>query len=63
MGKMKIGIYCFLIADILKKFYRNIPWVILYHFCFNLLIWLVTMATKIYEKNIQKSTPQKLYGG
>ena len=31
MGKMKIGIYCDKIADILTKvFYGNIPWVVLY---------------------------------
>ena len=48
-GKMKLGIYCYLIADILTKvlqkcslcgFLQNIP------FCCNFLIWLVTMATK-----------------
>ena len=32
-----------------QKFYRNIPWVVLYKtclYCCNLLLWLVTMATK-----------------
>ena len=45
-----------------QNFYRNVPWVVLYQtyiFCYNLLIWLVTMATNRQNlwKNIQKSTP------
>ena len=34
-------------------------------FCCNFLIWLVTKATKKQnlQKNIKKSTPQKLFGG
>ena len=58
---MKSGIYCCLIADILTKFYRNVSWVVLYKtylFCCNLLICLVAM-----RKNIQKSTPQRLFWG
>ena len=27
MGKMKIGIYYYLIVGILTNFYRNVPWV------------------------------------
>ena len=43
-----------------QNFYRNVPWVVLYKtyiFCCNLLIWIVTMATKRQNlrKNIQKS--------
>ena len=68
MGKMKIGIYCCLIADILTKvlqkwsfsgLLQSIPF-----FC-NLLIWLVTVVTKRQNlrKDIKKSTPQKLFGG
>ena len=50
------------------NFYKNVLWVVFYqtyHFCCNLLIWLVTMATKSQDlrKNIQKSTPQKLFWG
>ena len=30
MGKMKIGIYCYFIADILTKVFRNAFWVVLY---------------------------------
>ena len=31
MGKVKVGLYFYLTADILtKKFYRNVPWVVLY---------------------------------
>ena len=42
-----------------QNFYRNVPWVVLYqtyHFCFNLLIWVVTMATRRQNlrKNIKK---------
>ena len=48
MGKLEIGIYCRLIADILNIFYRNVPWAGLYEpyeFCQNRWIWLVSMAT------------------
>ena len=50
MGKVKIEIYCYLIADILTKFYRNIPGVVLYkpyEFCPNRWFWLVAMATEV----------------
>ena len=54
--KMKIGIYCYFIADILtKKYFRAVCWVVLYHiysFCPNLSIWLAVMATKML--NLQK---------
>ena len=49
MGKVKIEIHCYLIADSLPKFYRNICWVVLrkaYHVSPNLSIWLVAMATE-----------------
>ena len=53
---MKIGIYCHLIVIFfLQNFYRNVPWVVLYQtylFCYNLLIWLVTMATN--RQKLQK---------
>ena len=58
---MKIGIFCYLILDILTTFYRNVSWVVLYQtylFCCNLVIWLV--IRKDLRKNITKSTPQKL---
>ena len=63
-GKGKIGIYCYVIADILTNIYKNVPWVVLYqayHFCLDLLIWFVAMATKRLNlwKNIKKSSPQK----
>ena len=41
-----------------QKFYRNVPWVVLYKtylFCCNLLIWLVTMATK--RQNLRTKFP------
>ena len=62
---MKIGIYCYLIGDFLQNVYRNIPEVVLYQIylvCYNLLIWLITMATnrQNLRKNIQKSTSQKV---
>ena len=68
MRKVRIEIYCYLIADIWQKFYRNVPWVVLYQtyeFCPNRWIGLVAMATKRQNlrKHIQKSTPQKLCGG
>ena len=48
-----MSIYCYLIADFLQNFYRNVPWVVLYQtylFCYNRLT------------NIKKSTSQKLCG-
>ena len=38
MGKVKVGLYFYLTADILKKVYRNVPGVVLYQpyeFCPN----------------------------
>ena len=68
MGKVKIEIYCYLIADIWQKFCRHVCWVVLhqaYHFRPNLSIWLVAMATEMLNlrKNNNKSTSQKLWGG
>ena len=64
-GKMKIGIHCYVIADILTNFYRNVPWVAhyqTYHYCWNRLIWLVAMATERLnlQKCITKSSPQNI---
>ena len=47
-----------------QKFYRNVPWVVLYEtykFCPNNWIWLDAMTTERLNllKNIQKSSPQK----
>ena len=68
--KMKIGIYCCLIVDILTKVswkcslsgpLQNI------HIYYNLFVCLVTMATKgkicTQKKELKKSSPQKLFGG
>ena len=55
MGKMKIGIYCYFIADILTKV-SNI------YFLSKPLNLIGNQKAKFAE-NIQKSTPQKLYGG
>ena len=63
MGKVKIEIYWYLIADILTKVLQKCllsgP---AYHFSPNLSIWLVATATERFNlrKNINKSTPQKL---
>ena len=51
-----------------QKFYRNVPWVVLYKtylFYCKLLIWLVAMATRRQNlrKDIKKTTPQKLFVG
>ena len=49
MGKVKIGIYFCVTADILTKFYRNVPGVVLYQpyeFCQNHWFWLGAMATE-----------------
>ena len=50
MGKVKIEIYCYLIADIFtKSFYRNVCWVVLhqaYHSYPNVSIWLVPWQLK-----------------
>ena len=51
-----------------QKFYRNVSWVVLhqtYHFCPNLWIWSVALATERQNlrQNIQKSSPQKPEGG
>ena len=51
MGKVEIGIYFCVTADILKKkFYKNVPGVVLYkpyEFCPNRCFWLVAMATEM----------------
>ena len=59
MGKVKINLYCYITADILTNNLR--PRVVLYqayHFCPNLWIWLVAMATKKLnlKNNIKKSS-------
>ena len=55
MGEMKIGIYCYLIADILTKLFQK---------C-SLSGPLPNMATQMQnlQKNIKISTAQKLCGG
>ena len=65
MGKVETGFYCCLTADIWQKFYRNVPWVVLYEtyeFCPNRWIWLVAMATgrlhlrkKIFKNHLLRS--------
>ena len=67
---MKIDIYCYLIADILKKKEEEntemfLEWSSTKHTFLLPLNWLVTMATTMQNlrKNIQKSTHQKLCGG
>ena len=61
MGKVKVGLNCYLIADILISFYRIVCWVVLYqtyHFYPNLWIWLVAMPTK--RLNLRKIFKTKL---
>ena len=61
MGKVKIEIYLFLIADILTNFYRNVCWVVLhkiYHVSPNLSIWLVAMETE--RLNLQTNVKNQL---
>ena len=69
MGKMKIGIYWYFIADIFDKSFLEmfVEWSSIKHILSyqNLSIWLVVMATE--RLNMQKlfkikSTLQKLYG-
>ena len=47
-----------------QKFYRNLPWVVLYKtylFCCNHLIWLVTRATK--RQNLRKNISSEAVWG
>ena len=49
MGKVEIGIYFCVTADILKKVLQNVSEVVLYQpheFCPNYWFWLVAMATE-----------------
>ena len=67
MGKVKIEIYCYLIADIVTKVLQKCllsgspP----AYFNPNLAIWLVAMGSERLncKRNIKKSTPQKLQRG
>ena len=65
MGKVEIGIYFCVTADILKKkFYRNVSGVILYQlyeFCPNHWFWLVAMSTEKqnFQRSIKKFSPHK----
>ena len=61
MEKMKNDIYCNLTAGILTNKYRNVPWVDLYrtyHFCPDLWIWLVAMATE--RLNLRKQYSESI---
>ena len=68
MGKMKIGMYCCFIADILMKAFKKcllsgpLPNI---YFLSNLLNLIGCHGNQKdnLQKNIQKSTPQKLYWG
>ena len=51
-----------------QRFYRNVPWVVLYqtyHFCPNLWIWLVAKATEILDlrKKILKNISSEAMRG
>ena len=63
---MKIGIYCYLIADILAKHFQKCLLSGPYNFCQKLTIPLVVMATeRLYLLKyivFKKSIPQKLLG-
>ena len=65
MGKMKIGIYCYFIADILTKVFQKcllsgpLPNI---YFLSKTLNFIGNQTAK-FVKNIKKSTPQRLYGG
>ena len=57
--KMKIGIYCHLIADFFTKHYRNVPWVFLYQNAFFVITssfdWLPWQPIgKVCEKYLKK---------
>ena len=68
MGKMKIGIYCYFIADILTKDFMkclmsgSLPNIYFLSKPLNLIGCHGNQKAE-FAKNIQKSTPQKLYGG
>ena len=64
MGQLEIGIYCFSIADIYLEMFVEWSSANLYILSkpLNLIGWHENHKTK-FAKNIQKSTPQKLYGG
>ena len=49
MGKVEVGLYFYLTANILTKVFQYVPWVVLLQtneFCQNHWIWLVAMATE-----------------
>ena len=59
MGKWKLAVIAISLQIFWQKNYRSIPWKVLYqtyHFCPNLLIWFVAMATERLNlwKNIKK---------
>ena len=67
MGKMKIGIYCYFVADILTKSFSEmfIEWFSTQHIILVLTSqfdWLSTKGLNL-RKYLKKSTPQKLYCG
>ena len=51
-----------------QNFYRNVPWVVLYQiylFCYNLWIWLVTIATKkqnLWNKYLKINSSGAVWG-
>ena len=68
MGKIKIGLTCYFIADILKKVFLNcllsgpLPSKYILSKPLNLIGYHGNQKAK-FVKNIKKSTSQKLYGG
>ena len=59
MAKMKIGIYCYLIADILTKVLQKCSWS-----CPNRWFWLVAMATEMlnFRKKYSKIFSEVIRG-
>ena len=67
MGKVKTGIYCYLIVENVTIFFQKcllsgpLPNIILFTKPLNLIGCQGKQKAK-FPKNIKKSTPQKLYG-
>ena len=60
--KWKLAFIAMSLQIFWQTFYRNVPWVVLYntyHFCVNLLIWLVAMA--IEKANLEKQYQTIIY--
>ena len=68
MGKVRIGIYCYLIAEILTTVFQKcllsgpLPDIYFFTKPLNLIEYQGNQKAK-FPKNIKKSTPQKPYGG